>query len=451
LKFQHRILHQLVAVVCTVLFSYVTLHAQTGKVFLNPDTTRVSPTDTFQVKIEVDNNVKVIHCYKVSVQFDTTLVRLTDVVEGPLMQQHGTTFFFWNYKQGSYDVLSCILGYGLYADGPGVLATMRFRGMGRAGTTPLIFTTVEFQDTALHYMSVNHRDGAIILSGDQAPSVQVTSPPSGGTYNSLPTLSIHFTDDRGLNRGYYQIDGCTGTWTQLWSYNSASLDTSINWIVPSVSQGLHSIYFKVTDDAGNVNVDSCTYSWSFTYNTSLPTIPLLLSPADSALTCDLSPTFTWTSSTLPLKGSSGSTYEAKNSSSKITSITYTLEHSLNPTFTVATTVENIPETTYTVPETGALTDSAYYWRVESVVMGTHSGYQAHPFRFKAFIAGDANRDHKITVADVVYLVNYLFKGGPAPSPSEAGNVNGDNKVTVSDVVYLVNYLFKGGPRAQCRA
>ena len=58
--------------------------------------------------------------------------------------------------------------------------------------------------------------------------------------------------------------------------------------------------------------------------------------------------------------------------------------------------------------------------------------------------GDANGDGKTTVSDVVFLVNYLFKGGPAPVPLESGNANCDTKVTVSDVVYLVNYLFKGG-------
>jgi hypothetical protein len=57
--------------------------------------------------------------------------------------------------------------------------------------------------------------------------------------------------------------------------------------------------------------------------------------------------------------------------------------------------------------------------------------------------GDANGDGKVSVSDVVYLINYLFKGGPPPiNPSDA---NGDGKVSVSDVVYLINYLFKGGP------
>ncbi|HVP37314.1 MAG TPA: M14 family zinc carboxypeptidase, partial [Terriglobales bacterium] len=59
--------------------------------------------------------------------------------------------------------------------------------------------------------------------------------------------------------------------------------------------------------------------------------------------------------------------------------------------------------------------------------------------------GDANGDKKVTISDVVYIVNYLFKGGPAPIPFLAGDANCDGAVTVTDVVYLINYLFKGGP------
>ena len=63
----------------------------------------------------------------------------------------------------------------------------------------------------------------------------------------------------------------------------------------------------------------------------------------------------------------------------------------------------------------------------------------------AYVRGDANRDGRVTVADVVYLVSYLFKGGPAPVPPGAGDANHDGLVTVGDCVYLINYLFKGGP------
>ena|GEM_PF-1025429 len=59
--------------------------------------------------------------------------------------------------------------------------------------------------------------------------------------------------------------------------------------------------------------------------------------------------------------------------------------------------------------------------------------------------GDANGDGEVNIGDVVYLVSYLYKSGPAPSPAPAGDVNCDDLINVGDVVYLVNYLFKGGP------
>jgi hypothetical protein len=69
--------------------------------------------------------------------------------------------------------------------------------------------------------------------------------------------------------------------------------------------------------------------------------------------------------------------------------------------------------------------------------------------------GDVNCDGTINSADFVYLVNYLFGGGPLPckpfslNPSR-GDVNGDGTVNSADFVYLVNYLFGGGPAPNCK-
>ena len=63
--------------------------------------------------------------------------------------------------------------------------------------------------------------------------------------------------------------------------------------------------------------------------------------------------------------------------------------------------------------------------------------------------GDTNGDNKISVGDVVYLINYLLKGGPAPVPQIKGDASGDGKVSITDVVYLINFLFKGGPPPRC--
>ena len=67
---------------------------------------------------------------------------------------------------------------------------------------------------------------------------------------------------------------------------------------------------------------------------------------------------------------------------------------------------------------------------------------AHEYHYSL---GDANGDCVINSADVVFVVNYLFKNGSAPCPIHAGDANCDGVINSADVVYLINYLFKGGP------
>jgi hypothetical protein len=65
-------------------------------------------------------------------------------------------------------------------------------------------------------------------------------------------------------------------------------------------------------------------------------------------------------------------------------------------------------------------------------------------RFMTDHTGDANGDGAIDPADVVFMINYLFKGGVAPDPLRLGDATADCVVDAADVIYLINYLFKGG-------
>ncbi len=61
--------------------------------------------------------------------------------------------------------------------------------------------------------------------------------------------------------------------------------------------------------------------------------------------------------------------------------------------------------------------------------------------------GDANNDGAINIGDAVYIINYIFKSGPAPIPYAlcSGDANCDCAVNIADAVYLINYIFKSGP------
>ena len=59
--------------------------------------------------------------------------------------------------------------------------------------------------------------------------------------------------------------------------------------------------------------------------------------------------------------------------------------------------------------------------------------------------GDASGDSLADLADVVFLVNYLYRYGPEPCMCEAADCNGDCVVDLGDLVYLIGYLFRDGP------
>ena len=45
----------------------------------------------------------------------------------------------------------------------------------------------------------------------------------------------------------------------------------------------------------------------------------------------------------------------------------------------------------------------------------------------------------------MYLINYIFNGGPAPVSLAAGDANCTGTITISDAVYLIQFIFAGGP------
>jgi hypothetical protein len=66
------------------------------------------------------------------------------------------------------------------------------------------------------------------------------------------------------------------------------------------------------------------------------------------------------------------------------------------------------------------------------------------------LCGEVDNDGLITIADVVFLINYIFVGGAAPQPLWVGDVDCSGSINIADVVYLINYIFSGGA-APCSA
>lgn len=65
--------------------------------------------------------------------------------------------------------------------------------------------------------------------------------------------------------------------------------------------------------------------------------------------------------------------------------------------------------------------------------------------------GDINGDYSEgNIADLTYLVEFMFKAGPEPANLNSANLDGSaDGINISDLTYFVSYLFKSGPLLNC--
>jgi hypothetical protein len=99
--------------------------------------------------------------------------------------------------------------------------------------------------------------------------------------------------------------------------------------------------------------------------------------------------------------------------------------------------------------TDTLQVDRYYWKVKAYDNWGAETWSDQTWHFVYFLRGDASGDGVIDPADVVYLINYLFRNGTAPDPLATGDANCDGLVDPADVVFLINYLFRNGDPPGC--
>jgi hypothetical protein len=176
--------------------------------------------------------------------------------------------------------------------------------------------------------------------------------------------------------------------------------------------------------------DSTEYSpvWDFAAacQTALPPTPV--SPAAGDTLADSSVTLTW--SQVP---------EA---------VAYHVQLSGQPGFVPLLADTTLAGTSVSLSGLGE--DSAhYYWRVQATNNCGTGAWSASDFRIifcPIQLTGDVNESGTITSADIVRLVNYVFKSGAPPEPlPQAGDVDCNNQVSSADIIKLVNFTFKSGP------
>ncbi|MFQ5606366.1 MAG: dockerin type I repeat-containing protein, partial [Candidatus Zixiibacteriota bacterium] len=102
-------------------------------------------------------------------------------------------------------------------------------------------------------------------------------------------------------------------------------------------------------------------------------------------------------------------------------------------------------------------DTLYLWFRMMTGFGTQAEFEEAASATRALanpgaccsLAGNANGDTKVNIADVTFLIARIFAGGAAPPCCEQASANGDNKVNIADVTFLIARIFAGGAAPVC--
>ena len=95
-----------------------------------------------------------------------------------------------------------------------------------------------------------------------------------------------------------------------------------------------------------------------------------------------------------------------------------------------------------------LSPGTYYWSVQAVdncfAGSVFAPEQTFTITEQGYICGDGDGSGAVDIDDAVYLIQYIFSGGPAPEPIESGDADCSSAIDIDDAVFLIQYIFSGG-------
>lgn len=265
------------------------------------------------------------------------------------------------------------------------------------------------------------------------------SPLDQATVFSLsPTLFWHKAIDSDSGdvvtyKLFYSLDSTFATAESIF----CSQDTSVT--LPALSDDKRYFWKVKATDSHNL------FSWSnqtndfLTYLIQAPnSFSLVYPPNDTTIYADTL-TLSWQNATDPDPNDS---------------VLYTLYYSRSSVFSPDSTIikDSIPQSYYKVSSLFVNSlQTHYFWKVKAFDIWGQSRWsnQSRNFITQSFIRGDVNHNQTISLDDVIWLANYLFKNGSSPLPLTSGDTECNGKLTLADVVFLANYVLKGGAPPGC--
>jgi predicted RNase H-like HicB family nuclease len=549
-------------IICRVIVAFMLANAASaGTVYLEGPSGEdsiliTSGTGTeFELRLMADADIQDFRLYVVEIAFDKAILDTVQISDSlSLFRSLDSGFVnFGAYLKHDSTVLriqSQVIGHGISADGPGLLATIRLRTVG-TGIAAMDFDTVEVRDVNNNLMENIVGDGATVFVNAPPSSFDLLSPPHQADYflaledslkfewqssispypgdpvgyelrygtdpdfspsytTVIPGLTDTFTTvvatDFDGGRYYWKARACN-SFDCIWSTQTdwycdisvATYPESFSLIQPQKGEDVFLIFTDSLEfiwEASNTSNPGDYIRYDFLYSTRSSFTPgytvVLENLSDTSLYIPASDLLesdkyywkvrafntlgyvTWSLATdwyfdITVASNPGIFHLTEPLDSALCNLNsglglhlfWTESESIIPDDTITYTVyfgpnDDLPAAAVfdtsvmdvlgiTLPEDCLNCRQWHFWRAKATNRLGFDTLSANVRSFMTYYRGDADGSENISILDVAYIINYLYKSGPAPIPESAGDSDCNGALNILDGTYLVNYLYKNGP------
>jgi hypothetical protein len=425
-------------------------------VFLSPDTVLV-PTgigSEFDVELRVDSTVKSLRLFEVVLAFDPAKLDTVEITVGDFFDTTGALVIFNYYFTGDDTLLhleGVVMGGGISADGPGLLATMRLKAID-TGLVDMAVVSHSLRDVNNDVIPGTTAEGAGIFINYPPLPFALVSPAMNENVTGFPGDSFDL-----VWLGSQSIYPGEGVKYRL-SYGTSSsfvpesttvvdnlLDTSYTLYVDDLPQQPTTFFWRVVavgDIYGFERYGTPTSAvFYFIFGVTEPDPFDLIEPIDA--------------SEVDLRTFPDVYFDWEDAGSIIQNDTMSYVFYLGPDSNFPGS-EVYRDSVVDVSELFVAAEDIpvgawLYWQVKAVNKFGLSRWSSSVNTALFFVRGDLNADRKINIQDISFLVVYLFEGGEAPLPLTAADVDCNGRINISDMSFLVSYLFgtPAGPEPYC--
>ncbi|MDH3891996.1 MAG: glycoside hydrolase [candidate division Zixibacteria bacterium] len=134
---------------------------------------------------------------------------------------------------------------------------------------------------------------------------------------------------------------------------------------------------------------------------------------------------------------------------------YRIEIADNPSFVQLLVDNETDDNSITLPKSLFAIDVQHHWRVKAFRQDPNLPYDSTDYSEGTFtigsgccvLRGDVDHSGGLDISDLVYLVDFMFSGGPEPLCFDEADIDssGAEPVDIADLVFLVDFMFNQGP------